>query len=109
MHTFERTYDPLTGIWTTIGAQDGKLVLKYDGDVSASLDHSKQLAASDDYTKVGIKKGWWHAFHIPPVIAMKMMVEDGFDVYSQPSQETFKFLRRNKEKYGHCLTTRGKF
>lgn len=109
MHVFERSYDPLTGIWTTLGTQDDKLVVKYDGDVSPSLDYSKELANDDDYTKAGIKNGWWHAFSIPPVIAMKMIMEDGFDPYSQPAKETFNFLRRHKDKYRHCLTTRGTF
>lgn len=109
MHVFEKSYDPLTGIWTTLGTQDDKLVIKYDGDVSSALDHNKALANSDDYTKIGIKKGWWHAFSITPMLAMKMITEDGFDPYSQPAKETFNFLRRNKEKYGHCLTTRGNF
>ena len=109
MHVFEKTYDPLTGIWTTIGSQDDKLVVKYDGEVGDSLDYSKELANDDDYSRAGIKNGWWHAFHIPPVIAMKMIVDDGFDPYAQPAKETFKFISRNREKYGHCLTTRGKF
>jgi len=109
MHVFERTYDPLSGMWTTIGTQDDKLVIKTDGDVSAAVDHSTNLRNSDDYTRIGIKKGWWHAFSIPEILALKMITEDGFDPYKQPAKEIFKFLRKNKEKYGHCLTTRGKF
>lgn len=109
MHVFERTYDPLTGMWTTIGTQDDKLVVKTDGDVSAAVDHSTNLRNSDDYTRVGIKKGWWHCFHIPEILALKMMTEDGFNPYSAPAKETFKFLKRNREKYGACLTTRGQF
>lgn len=109
MRIFESSFDPLTGIKTTIGTEDDKLVIKYDGDVSPSLDYTNDLRKSDDYTSIGIKKNWWHCFHIPPVIAMKMITEDGFDPYQSPAKETFAFIRRNKEKYGHCLTTRGAF
>jgi len=109
MHIFERSYDPLTGLWTTIGTQDDKLVVKTEGDVSAAMDHATELRNDDEYSRVGIKKNWWHAFHIPTIVALKMISEDGFDPYKQPTEETFKFLRRNREKYGACLTTRGAF
>lgn len=109
MHIFEKSFDPVTGIRTTIGTQDDKLVVKYDGDVSQAVDHATQLRNSDDYTKVGIKKNWWHAFSISPIVAMKMITEDGFDPYKAPARETFAFIRRNRDKYGACLTTRGQF
>lgn len=109
MRLFERTYDPFTGIWTTIGAEDDKLVVKYDADVEANLEYSKGLQNDDEYTQRGIKKSWWHAFHIPPIVAMKMMTEDGYNPYNGSAKETFAFLRKNKEKYGHCLTTRKQF
>jgi hypothetical protein len=109
MRTFEKTYDPITGIWTTIGAQDGKLVIKSDGEVTQAMDHTLALRNSDEYSKAGIRKNWWHCFSIPPIIAMKMITDEGFDPYKQNARETFKFIKRHKDKYGHCLTTRGAF
>lgn len=109
MHVFEKTFDPLTGIWTTIGHQDGRLVIKADGDVSPHIDFSTKLRNADGYTQEGIKKGLWHCVHIPELIAMKMLTEDGFNVYTEPAREVRKFLSRNREKYGNLFTTRGAF
>ena len=47
--------------------------------------------------------------HIPETIAMKMLVEDGFNVYTEPAKSIRRFLSRNKEKYGNLFTTGGKF
>lgn len=109
MRIFEKSYDPLSGITTTYGAQDGRLVIKSEADVSKDIDYSTALRNSDAYSKNGIKKSFWHCVHIPEVIAMKMLTEDGFNVYSAPAKEVRQFLRRNKDKYGNLFTTGGVF
>ncbi len=109
MHIFERSFDPLSGLWTTYGAQDGKLVIKHDADVSPNLDFATERRNSDSYSSDGIKKGMWHCVHIPEIVAMKMLTEDGFDVYKENARDVRKFLSRNKEKYGYLFTTGGKF
>jgi hypothetical protein len=109
MHVFERTYDPLTGMRTTIGTQDGKLVVKQDQDVAPSLDHSTGLRNNNEYSAAGIKKNMWHCVHIPEAVALQMLMEDGFDVYTENARDVRKFLSRNKAKYGYLFTTAGKF
>lgn len=109
MRIFEKTFDPLSGITTTIGTQDDKLVIKTEGDVSPSVDYSTALRNSDDYSRYGIKKGFWHCVHVPEVVAMKMLTEDGFNVYTEPAKSIRQFLSRNKEKYGNLFTTKGAF
>ena len=109
MRIFESTVDPLTGLTTTIGAQDGRLIVKTEQDVSPSLDYSLALRNATEYSKAGIKQNMWHCVHIPEAVALQMLTEDGFDVYRQPAREIRKFLARRKDKYGKLFTTEGRF
>lgn len=99
----------LTGLQTTVGVQDGKLVAEYAADVAPSLDHTASLRNNDEYSKAGIRDSWWHCAHIPEIVILKMLKEDGFNVLASHPREIAKFLRRNKEKYGYLMTTRGQF
>ncbi len=107
MRIFERTHDPVTGITTTIGAQDDKMVVKSEGDVSASLEYAQKLRNAQEYSKAGIKRGMWHCVHIPPIAIMKMMTEDGFNVYTASAKELRQFLAKNRDKYGYLFVTEG--
>jgi hypothetical protein len=109
MRVFERTTDPLTGLRTTIGAQDGRLVVKTEQDVAPSMDHALALRNSQEYSAAGIKGNFWHCVHIPEVVALQMITEDGFNVYTQPAREVRKFLAKHKDKYGRLFTTTGAF
>jgi hypothetical protein len=97
-----------TGLKTTIGFQDEKLVVSYEQDVEPSLDYATALRNSTDYSKQGIKDGLWHTVHIPESVCLQMMVEDGFDPYKSPASELRKFLVRNRAKYSRLFTTGGK-
>lgn len=108
MRLFEKTYDPLTGLTTTIGTQDGKMVVKTEGDVAPSLDYTAALRNNPEYSKQGIKKDWWHCIHIPPIACAKMLTEDGFDVYTCSAKELRQFLTRNRAKYSYLFVTEGK-
>jgi hypothetical protein len=108
MRIFEKTFDPDSGITTTIGAEDGKMVVKKEGDVAPSLDLTSTLRNDADYSKNGIKKDWWHVAHIPEVAVLKILTEDGFNVLTEHPKEVMKFLNRNKHKYGYLFTTTGK-
>lgn len=105
MKLFERSFDPVTGVVTEIGAQDGKLVHRYAADVAPSLDFTQALRNDEEYTKRGIKKNWWHVGHIPDVVCLKMLNEDGFNVWQANGREIINFIQRHKEKYGYLLTT----
>jgi hypothetical protein len=94
-----------TGLRTKSSFQDGKLVLAYDQDVSAALDYAETLRNSPEYATEGIKKSWFHAAHISEIVALKMKMEDGFDVYSAHPKEIAAFLMKNKDKYGRLLTS----
>lgn len=108
MRVFEKSFDPFTGITTTIGSEDDKMVVRSEGDVSASLDYAQKLRDSPEYSKAGIDANLWHCVHIPPIAIMKMMTEDGFDVYKSSARELRQFLTRNRDKYGYLFVTGGK-
>lgn len=108
MRVFEKTYDPLTGVTTTIGSEDDKMVVKTEADLSASLDHTSMLRNNPDYSKLGIKKDLWHTVHIPMIAILKMKMEDGFDVMTADASEVRKFLAKNRDKYGYLFVTEGK-
>lgn len=107
MRVFEKTYDPVTGITTTIGSEDDKMVVKTDADVSAALDYAQKLRNSAEYSKAGIKAGLWHTVHLPDIVILKMKMEDGFDAYSASAKELRQFLAKNRDKYGHLFVTEG--
>ena len=108
MRVFEKTYDPLTGITTTVGSEDDKLVVKTEADLTPHLDHTAALRNDPEYSKRGIKKDLWHAIHIPMIAILKMKMEDGFDVYAASAKEVRQFLVKNRDKYGYLFVTEGK-
>lgn len=109
MQVFEKRFDPVTGLVTTMGTEDGKFVMQYEQDVAPSLDHALELRNDDDYSKAGIKKGLWQCVHIPDSALLKMKTDDGFDGWKASARELRQFLSRNKAKYGNLFTTGGKF
>jgi hypothetical protein len=98
-------YDPLTGVKTTYGAEDGKMIVKTEQDVAPHLDYTQALRNDPDYAKRGIKQNFQHIGHIPNSVVAKMLTEDGFDVMRFPAREVVKFLRKNWDKYGKLIVT----
>lgn len=108
MRIFENSFDPLTGVQTIIGAEDGKMVVKTLQDVAPHLDYSNALRNAPAYAKAGIKKSFMHAVHIPDAVGMKMKTEDGFDMYSASARELRDFLRKHRDKYAYLFVTEGR-
>lgn len=109
MSIVDREYDPLTGLVTSIGFEDGKMHIQYKQNVEDLYERNQKLRNADEYTKIGIQKNFWHCVHIPDADCLKMMVEDGINPYTCTAQELRKHLSRNRDKYGHLFTTRGNF
>jgi len=94
-----------TGVKTSADFEDDKLVLTYSQDVSAALDYAEKLRNSPEYATEGIKRSWFHAAHISEGVALKMKMEDGFDVYTAHPKEIAAFLMKHKDKYSRLLTS----
>lgn len=107
-NVFETEFDPLTGLYTSMGVEDGKFFVRYAQDVQKHMERNNALRNTDDYTKAGIKANMWHTVHIPDSVCLKMKVEDGFDPYTASARDLRLFLRKNRDKYGHLFVTRGR-
>lgn len=107
MRLFEKKKDHLTGLVTSIGSEDDKMVIRYDQDVEGALDYTSRLRNAPEYAKQGIKNNMMHGAHIPDVVILKMKMEDGFDCYKASAKEIRQFLNRNKDKYGYLFTKAG--
>lgn len=103
MEKFEHSFDPLTNVVTQRGFVDDKMVTRTEADCSLNLEYATKLRNSDEYSKEGIKKGFFHAAHIPAVVVVEML-QHGCDIYKASAKEIVATLKKiNKE---HLLTTR---
>jgi len=75
-------------------------------DVEGHLDHSRELANDDQYTKDGIKDGMWHYAHIPIVVQMRWLSEYGSKNWPmRPGNEKLLFRLLNSPEYKYLKTT----
>ncbi len=100
-------FDPLTGLKTTIKAEDGQLRVNYEQDNTALYERLQKLRNAEEYSKNGIKNNLWHAITISPADCMKLIVEDGIDPYKCSAKELRQHLVRNRSKWGHLFATAG--
>ncbi len=92
------------GTWTQTGFEDDKLIIRHESDVSAALEYATKLRNSDDYSKQGIKNGFWHIATLPTTIVLKLK-EAGVDIYAPKcsGKEIVAGLRKIGAE--HFLTT----
>ncbi len=109
MSIVDREIDPLTGLVTDIGFEDGKMHVRYSQLTGAAHERNLKLRDSDEYTRNGIKKDFWHCVHLTDADCLKMIVEDGVNPYTCDAGELRKHLAKNRDKYQHLFTTRGNF
>lgn len=95
-------FDPYTGIHTQTGVVDDKLVIRQDSDVSAALDYATKLRNAEQYSRDGIKKGFWHAAEIPMAIVTQLK-DNGVDVFRASAKEIVAGLKKINAE--HFLTT----
>lgn len=76
-------YDPIFGIETRaeFDHATGKIHVGSFQDVAPLLERNKKLRNDEDYSKQGIKRGWFHAASIPqtaiPIIEQKYGLKPG--------------------------------
>lgn len=109
MADFDREYDPLTGLVTDIGVEDGKLNVRYLQNTQAAGELNRAKRDDDGFTKLGIKKDLVQVVHLTDVDCMRLIVEDGIDPYTCKAGELKSHLYKHRDKWGHVFTTRGRF
>lgn len=97
-------YDPTNGLWTQTGFVDDKLVIHHESDLSAAVERATALRNAEQYSRDGIKSGFWHVAEIPmeKVLELKKI---GVDIFAPRC--TAKEIVAGLRKLGaeHFLTT----
>lgn len=99
-------YDPFTGVTTYFDydhATDTTIVGSQQ-DVSLLLEQNKRLQNDSDYTKQGIKDGWWHYASYPAIIIEKWINEYGVNVFDRNHEKKVTELT-NRPEYRYLKTT----
>ena len=101
-------HDPLTGRtdYFHYDEHNDRSTIETVQDVSSFLDVAKHVRNDDDATKKGIKGGWWHYAHLPDIVIMKMIQEEGVNPYDP--NDAKKVGKLVEDKYQYCKLTTGK-
>ena len=99
-------YDPLTAMSTFMDyvPETDTTTIYREQDVSTILDINKALQNNEQFTREGIKSGWWHYGKIPMIVIEKWLNEHGVDVFNRDHQKAvFRLL--NQPEYRYLKTT----
>jgi hypothetical protein len=99
-------HDPLTGITTLMEyhADTDITVVSREQDVEPYLEMNKALQNDPEYSRKGMKEGWWHYAFYPDVVIEKFRREHGVDIFN-PDHAKKKFELLNRPEYKYLKTT----
>jgi hypothetical protein len=98
-------YDPFTGVTTYTETEGDETRIGYEfDDVTPVLDMNKTLQNDEQYTRDGIKDGWWHYAQIPASLILKWRIEEGIDIFSKNDTKKV-FAKLNDPQYRYLKTT----
>ena len=80
-------YDPLTSEAVWVEFHGDEMVMHQTQDCSTVIEANKRLQNSDEYSREGMKKDWWHYASIPNAIAHKWLVEDQINIFTREGRE----------------------
>ncbi len=102
------SHDPLTGVteYFHYNDTDGTSTIETVQDVSSFLDFAQEARNTPEVTKTGIKNDFWHYAHLPDIVIMKMIQEDGVNPYDP--NDAKKVGQLIEDKYQYCKLTSGK-
>lgn len=103
----EIEFDPLTGLKTTTGFEDGKMKIRYEQQTGQIHDMNRKLREAPEFAKEGIKNNGQHVLRLTEADCLTMMVEDGVNPYTCHPDELLRHVRRNRGKWGHVFLTAG--
>ena len=101
-------HDPLTGVTNYFHYDEHNDISTIETvqDVDGVLDMTQRVRNDNDATKKGIKGGWWHYAHLPDIVILKMIQEDGVNPYDL--NDAKKVGQLVEDKYQYCKLTSGK-
>jgi hypothetical protein len=89
-----------TEVWFEYDPIEKKKVIHYKNrDVEPVLDYCAALRQASEYTQNGIKRSWFHYFHMPDWFALKLRYEYGIDPWDQNNRKRiFEIVNRDFPK-----------
>ena len=103
MEKLDQELDLLTGVNTQTGFDGDKLTIHKRMDLTPLTDVTNAMRNSDDYSREGIKRGFFHVASIDPITQVELL-QMGVDIYRSSAKELVAGLRRlNKDQ---LITTR---
>ena len=98
--------DPVTGLatWHDYDSVTDETTIGYSADSTPILEQNKAMAKDDDFTKKGIKEGWWLYASIPAEVQVKWMIEYGIDIMNKHHGPRISKLLNDPE-YRYLKTT----
>ena len=101
-------HDPVTGVtdYFHYDEHTDTSTIETVQDVSSYLDKAKAARNDSDQSRKGIKNGFWMYAHLPDVVILKMLREDGVNVYDP--NDAKKVGQLVDTKYEYCKLTYGK-
>lgn len=102
-------FEPFSGITQTFhhdAATDTSYIETKFPDLDASMDACAELRNRPEYSKEGMKEGWWHLGHIPMALIEKWRVDLGVNVFDK--NDLKKVLQLLHDEYSRFKTTDGK-
>ncbi len=103
------SHDPTTGLytWHDYDPQTDETTIGYTADSTPILEQNKAMAKDDEFSRKGIKDGWWLYANIPVEVQMKWLIEDGIDIYNQRHGKRISRKLEDPE-YRYLKTTTGR-
>lgn len=100
--------DPVTGLMTfhEYDSLTDETTISYSADSTPVLELNKAMQNDAEFSKKGIKDGFWMYASIPVALQLKWLTEEKLDVYNpQHSDRLSKKL--NDPEYAYLKTTTG--
>jgi hypothetical protein len=100
------SYDELTGIsqYHNYDSATDTSVFESVGDAEPVLELNRKIANETEFTRKGIKDGWWLYASIPTIFQLKLLTEKGIDIYKKEHGARLSKVLEDPE-YRHLKTT----
>ena len=96
-----------TEVWFKHDPIEKKNTISYKHpDVEPILEWTKALRLASEYTKKGIKRSWWHYFHMPAWLQVKLKFDHGVDPWDPNNKK--KVFQVVEEHYPWLKVTESK-
>lgn len=100
-------YDPFTGVSTWHDMDGDKSIIAETSDVESAVEYAKAKAGSEQKSREGKKKGWWHVATIPVGVQYKWLRDHGVNIFDKNHKAAVERLL-NSPEYRYLRTAHGR-